>query len=438
MRILVISRTPWRKDNSFGNTYSNFFSKMEDVEIANIYLGDGWPDKDNKNLVSYYCLSEEKMAKSIIKRGLSKSVGFQFSPDSIPDSKQNDKKQQSHYKSLFSMAKVKRWNVLFCIREFIWKHGKYDKQDVLKFVKDFKPDVIFLSFYYAKYVSNFALFLKRYIDVPMISEAAIDIYTLKQLSFDPIFWLHRLGVRKVVRKTADKSEFLFVISEKQRREYTNILNKHCKVLYKAPDNHRKLYDYSRMNNPVKFLFTGNISSRRWKSLSLLGNVLKELKFGQLDIYTPTPLTRIMKKSLANSVVHNPVSAQEVVKLQNEADVLIHAESFDLKSKLAVRYSISTKVMDYISTERCILAIGPSDVASIEFLKDKNLALTASSKDEIMEVVKEIRDNNSIVFECAKRNRDYVQQRSQEESLQQYIRKHLSNAIENYKVNRDNA
>ena len=44
MRILVISRSPWRLDNSFGNTYSSIFRNMKDVEIANIYLSDGTPE----------------------------------------------------------------------------------------------------------------------------------------------------------------------------------------------------------------------------------------------------------------------------------------------------------------------------------------------------------------------------------------------------------
>ena len=36
MKILVLSSTPWTNDNSFGNSFSNIFEGIEDVEIANI------------------------------------------------------------------------------------------------------------------------------------------------------------------------------------------------------------------------------------------------------------------------------------------------------------------------------------------------------------------------------------------------------------------
>ena len=44
MKVLVFSGTPWSSDNSFGNTFSNLFSGLEDVEIANIYCKYGQPD----------------------------------------------------------------------------------------------------------------------------------------------------------------------------------------------------------------------------------------------------------------------------------------------------------------------------------------------------------------------------------------------------------
>ena len=44
IKILVVSNTPWRMDNSFGNTFNAFFSGMDDIEIANVYCRAGKPD----------------------------------------------------------------------------------------------------------------------------------------------------------------------------------------------------------------------------------------------------------------------------------------------------------------------------------------------------------------------------------------------------------
>ena len=43
MRILVISNTPWSNDNSFGNSFSNIFEGIPDIEVANIACRPGHP-----------------------------------------------------------------------------------------------------------------------------------------------------------------------------------------------------------------------------------------------------------------------------------------------------------------------------------------------------------------------------------------------------------
>ena len=48
MRILVISSTTWDVSNSFGNTFSNLFDGMSDVEIYNICCRNG---NNNNNVV---------------------------------------------------------------------------------------------------------------------------------------------------------------------------------------------------------------------------------------------------------------------------------------------------------------------------------------------------------------------------------------------------
>ena len=43
MRILIVSNSPWRSDNSFGNSFTNIFEGISDIEIANIYCKYGKP-----------------------------------------------------------------------------------------------------------------------------------------------------------------------------------------------------------------------------------------------------------------------------------------------------------------------------------------------------------------------------------------------------------
>ena len=227
---------------------------------------------------------------------------------------------------------------------------------------------------------------------------------------------------------------MFVISKKLKGELETVLNIPCRVLYKTPDIDRVYEPYGGVRGYIHFLYTGNLHSNRWKSLALLAAVLKEHNYGHLDIYTASPITRLINESLnldGYSSIHPPVSQLEVKKLQNEADVLVHAEAFDRYNKSLVRCAISTKIMDYLSAGRCILAIGPSDIASIEYLKENGVALVASNKMELNSIIERMHSDSSIVSEFAHKGRDYSSSHLSAERMRHDLYNNLQLIIDNY-------
>ena len=208
MRILIISRSPWRLDNSFGNTYSSIFRDMQDVEIANIYLADGTPEFE-PNVKAYYKVSEKEMVNSIKHPFSSKKVGCITYAEKPGEAVLVEKDE-----NYMAVGKKKRWPIMFIVREWIWKYGAIDYAGIDAFVEEFNPDIIFLPYYYAKYVFRVALRLQKKYNLPMTGEAALDIYSLKQLSFDPFYWLNRFGIRRWIRKAANASASLYLISER--------------------------------------------------------------------------------------------------------------------------------------------------------------------------------------------------------------------------------
>lgn len=393
MRILIISRSPWRLDNSFGNTYSSIFRDMKDVEIANIYLADGVPEYE-ENVKAYYQVSERELVAGFKQPFSSKKVGKVVYAKET--SNKHTKEKDSKY---LALGKTKRWPIMFIVRDLIWKFGKVDYAGIDKFVADFKPSIIFLPYYYATYVFRVALHLQKKFNLPMTGEACLDIYSLKQLSLDPFFWINRIIIRSWIRKAAKHSASLYLISEKMRRDFQKYLKLPCKILYKIPDFSRMQNEYENVHTPVRFLFTGNIGANRWKSLRMLADALQRNQFGHLDIYTATPLTTRMKTTLnvdGYSELHAPVTQDEVKVLQNESDVLVHAESFDLTNRLMVRYSISTKIMDYLCVGRTILGIGPRDIASIEYLRDNDVAMIATNEGELNKIISLLKESPSII------------------------------------------
>lgn len=432
MRILIISRSPWRLDNSFGNTYSSIFRDMKNIEIANIYLADGIPEYE-PNVTAYYQVSEKRLMSSLKHPFAKDKVGNAVKINSTQSDDISEKRES--YDAMLSVGKKRRWPILFLGREFLWKFGKIDYEGMSRFVADFHPDIIFLPYYYAAYVFRVALYLQKKFNLPMTGEAALDIYSLKQLSVDPFYWINRFYVRNWIRKAARHSALLYLISEKMRKDYTKYLKLPCKVLYKIPDFSRQQSEYTELHSPLKYLYTGNIGANRWKTLSLLAKSIQLSGTGHLDIYSPTPITSAIEKSLVIdgfSELHSPVTQDEVKELQNNADVLVHVESFDLANKMLVRYSISTKIMDYLCVGRTILAIGPSDIASIDYLKSNNAALVATSKKEIDEIVSMIKNNPEIIIDYSQKGLSFARTQMNSEEMKQALYNDLAQIIDEQK------
>ena len=437
MRILILSNYPWKTNNSFGNTYSSIFGKVPNTEIAHIYMFDGNPDPVD-NITAYYQIPEREVMKSAIRFRNNGKVGKRVDVPTAVEKNEPEKKKEDNrtlYGRFLALGKRKHWDLLFIARELAWKIGKVNYPDLMSFVEEFKPDIFFLPYSNTYYTNRIALYIKKHYDVPMVMEMAMDHYTLKRVSWNPIFWIDRFGKRRVIRQLARQSEMLFAISKKLKEELETTLDIPCRILYKTPDKTRAFKPYEGAGETVKFLFTGNISANRWKSLALLAEELKRQKFGHLDIYTPTPISSAIEKALnleGYSTIHPPVSQEEVINLQNNADVLVHAEAFDRYNKSLVRCAISTKIMDYLSVGRCILAIGPSDISSIEYLADNEVALIADSKEKLANQIALIKTRGAIINEYAAKGRDYAVSQLDEDKIRASFYSELQQIIDNYK------
>ena len=67
-------------------------------------------------------------------------------------------------------------------------------------------------------------------------------------------------------------------------------------------------------------------------------------------------------------------AAEIEKLQKNADILVHAESFDPQYYLSIHHSFSTKLVDCFHCAKCLFAVGPADAASIDCLVKNDAAV----------------------------------------------------------------
>ena len=403
-RILIISRTPWDNNNSFGNSFSNIFGGINSFEYANIYCGIG---EVNNNLVKkYYSINEKKLFKNLISKKNKSGKAF-FLDKKIQEDNLSVINLKKQNKAL-NFFRKNRFLIFFWIRDLIWLIGRWKSKELKEFINDFDPDLIFLPIYYWPYMNRIGLFTKDFSRKKMVGYISDDNYTLKQFSLNPFFWFDRLWKRRLVKRAVDACETLYVISDIQKTDYDICFNKNCKILYKGANFIDKSNFKILNKDKINMLYSGNIGDGRHENLLKLGNIIDNLNISSdikinFKIYTSTTLNqRIISnfKSLKSTNLFNSVSFEEIKKIQKKSDILIHTESFRLKNKLLFRHSFSTKIVDYFKAGKCILAIGPSSIASIKYLKDNQAAIICNNNKDINFAIKRILKNPNILSDYA--------------------------------------
>ena len=419
MRILVVSATPWSNDNSFGSTFSNFFKGIEDLEIASVYCRSGQPD--NTVVSRYFQVTFTDLLQNL----KDKSVPCGHELDYRCDVQQGAEVLSDKARKSYNNARKLRWQVLFWANDLIWSIGRWRSEELRKFLLDFQPDVIFQPIYFSKHLNQIALYCASVTGAAMVGYVSDDVYTLRQFSLSPLYWIDRIWKRRYVKRTFDACKLIYTISETQKMEYQEILHKECKVLTKIADFSGEPLLPEKSDHPMQFVYTGNIGGGRWKSLALLAEAIRQVNAerqrAMLVIYTATPITKQIRKALnipMSAEIRGQVSASEIPRIQQEADVLVHVEGLNRKSRLEVHQSFSTKLVDYFHNCRCVFAIGTPDMASIRHLLENKAAVVATNKNEVLQKLELLLRDKAFydqtirnAWECGRRyhNKETMQQ-----------------------------
>jgi hypothetical protein len=270
----------------------------------------------------------------------------------------------------------------------------------------------------------------------MLGYISDDCYTLKQFSLSPLYWIDRLFKRRKVKRTIEQCEILYVISDVQKREYEKIFSPQCKILTKGADfSDERKPAFNVPGETLKIIYAGNVSRGRYQILSYLTDAIKKInadkKAFELDVYTATPLNKKQMDKLTGDAIHlhPPVSYTEIRRIQSDSDILLHAEGFSLRERLAVHQSFSTKIVDYLETNRCVLAIGSDYCASIQYFIDNQCALVATDKKSIELQLKKLDQNRDLLHFYASKGWESGKKHNSKENIQKMVSQDLKNTIQ---------
>lgn len=392
MNILVITRGSWNINNNTGNTLEKLFCNLKNCNIYNLYMRD--EESNNSCSKLTFKISEQNLIKNLFsKKEVGEVVRETYFSKYINQDKENEEK-------IYNFAKKIELYLLWFIREIIWFRGNWKSKKLDDFLEEISPDIIFMPAFGCWYPHKVLKYIYKRTNAKVVLYHADDTYSLKQYHFSPVYWIYRFILRKYIKKSVEISSINYCISEMQVEEYSNYFNKKCLLLRKGYENRNIVK--KNISNPIKIIFTGNISSGRWKTLRAIGKTLDEINkekiIAELFIYSGTPLNLKMKEEfdkIFSLKFMGKISSEEVIKVQEKADILVHAESFDLKDLLEVRLSFSTKIIDYINMKKCILAVGPKNIASIQYFIQNNIGCIVFNEKELKNKMISLLNENMI-------------------------------------------
>lgn len=427
--LLLITRNAWSNDISTGNTMSNFFSNWK-YPISNLYCRD---EKIKNDICEkYYRITERELINTFLsKKTVGTKIFHSFSEEEKAslEIEENMIREQKKY----DFFRTHRLQIFLWGRELIWKNGKWKNFKLDEFLDEISPNIIMMPLYDCFYMYDILLYIYERTKAKIVIYTGDDMYTFRQLSLSPLRWLDLFLRRKKIRKVIKLSSMLFCLSEKQSLEYSKIFGKRFLNIPKYAQIEERR-EQEKINFPIIMLYTGNIILGRYKVLGKIGEVIekinkKEEKI-QLHIYTGNQLTKGMKKTLNKKGVffHGKISSQEVKKRQEEADVLVHVEDFSYRNRMKVRLSFSTKIVDYMGKGKAIFAVGPKDVASIDYLLNKDAAIVATNNIEVECKLKKIVSDPQILLEYAEKSYKVCQDSHDESTIQSLLYSNLEKLI----------
>jgi len=426
LKILVFTVPSWNSKVG-ANSWATLLSQYDSNDIANIYIRDEIPDSDICS--RYFNISENKVIKSILKRNF--PTGKEVCAQKCEE--QNDADLQAHNARYQKMKQKRRYSMLLA-RELVWKLGKWKTKELDAFLDDFNPDIILHS-------------MDGYIHLNRIIEYAIkrtgaravgyiwdDNFTYKQHS-DFGYKFYRYFQRRSLVRLAKKTDEFFAISDFTKEEADRFFNVNCHILTK-PLNSEPKVEYGEIQKPIKMLYTGNLFIGRDQSLLKLVKIMERLPENSvfLDVYTQTPLNEAQMAQIDPKVccIHEPIAQAEVLKKQKEADMLLFLEAIDGPDAKVARLSFSTKITDYLSSGRCIFAIGNSDTAPMQYFIRNHAAIVCKSDDDILTELKRICTQPDIINEYAEKAMISAKKNHAPEHIQKVFDTVILSAVKNKK------
>lgn len=406
-KVMAICINAWRTDAT-SHTLMNIFSCWQPDRLSMVYTRSDLPNTDV--CTRFFQISENDVLKSVFKPWT--NTGREVYNTEQPDSSLTTEEHTRYAKAHKHPSPI-----LPLLREFVWTLGHWRSKELKRFIDDVNPDLLFVPVYPVIYMGWVQRYIIKRTGKPFVCYLADDNYSYDSCK-GVLSYVHRFFLRREVKWLSTHCKEMFVIVEKEKKETDRCFGTNSVILTKGIDFTKNEYEEKSVGNPIKFVYTGSLIIGRSSTIALLADAINKVNSESIkatfDIYSGDDVDETISQRINQGACKHRglISREKVQEVQKDADVVVFAEALEGKDANIARLSFSTKITDYLSNGKCILAIGKRTIAPIDYFERNDSALIASSEKEIDEQVVRIINNPLIIkeysrkaFECARRNHD---------------------------------
>lgn len=421
MKILVITRNAWDDTNAIGNTLSNFFQNINEIEFAAIYFRSASP---NNTLCDYYFQISET---EVLRHWFSpEAIGnnFRLSEGKVTSVTQNDGDTE---KKVIRIIQKYGLKLAYSLSNYLWKSERWINKKLDDFVESFNPDIMVTFVKSAPQYFLTVQHLREKYHIPLFSWIADDEYTglLENNSEQEI---HQL------KYILDESAMVRGCSEELCAYYNSIFSCKAMPLYKSCNLAAPLK--TSTNSPIVIVYAGNLLYGRLDVINYVADTvetLSQIGFAVIfEIYSNTTLLPQEEQALfrkKHSVNYMGKKEYDFVKERlAAADIVLHAESFDREQIIKTKFSFSTKITDYLQSGNVIMAIGPQEIASMKYLSRIPGVCTVNCLEDVPLKLKDLLNNPASFLYSAIQTRKFAQHNHNASIIADQLRKEMENVV----------
>ena len=377
-RILVINSQNSRKDNATGITLRSLLSRMPSDNILEIFRYDSMQKtEENIGFRSIQIPPSGMPLNYCIRKLLGYDNYMSCADREVGTADKNSRLTLSDIAKTSAKAMIEN-SAIAAPKAF------------LREVDEFDPELIYTmgsEFYTHKWVLFFA---NRY-NIPIVMHY-MDNWRETAFTQDKrLLWLNKKLNRQVCN-LENRMHIGLTISQHMAEAYkTKYKHQYRALMHTVAPLNIKDIAHERLH----LVYAGGLHLNRNDTLLLVSNAIAEDKDVKLYIYTSRKNREKYERvfQTKNTEFMDAVPHSRIAEIYENADVLLHVESFDQETVDYTKYSLSTKIPEYMICGKPIICFAPKNLASYRCIVESGAGVGIQTKEELMNSLDLLRDRN---------------------------------------------